>query len=170
MIYLIGVNHGVQYQTEKNDPAQAKIILKFKNYLDQKIQELKICVLAEEMSQYALEKNHATKHIVKEISHKNQIEHLMCDPSPSERKKLGITSALVSVLDKEAKKYFPQREQFWLDKISNKLLKNVIFICGNQHISTFSILLKHNGVNIKVLSENWGKVEFDIDPFAQCKT
>ena len=185
MIYLIGISdHNIQHNG--NNSADPFLRNKFSIFLKEKIKEHNIILVAEEFNEDALHKvsngNIATvKNVVEELkSGKLKIEHRFCEPSeayrklknilsPSEilSKKLNIHSYGESgpnldkdqqkIFDSEIKKSFSARETFWFEKIGNYLDRNVIFVCGADHVRSFGALLTRKGYRPTVLIESWGK-------------
>lgn len=53
------------------------------------------------------------------------------------------------------KKQWPIRENFWFEKLQPHLDENVLFICGAQHSTRFSKLLKSKGIKNQVICKRW---------------
>lgn len=184
MIYLIGVNdHNIQH--DGNGCADLSLRNKFSAFLRNKIKELGIDLLAEEFNEDALYKvSHGkiatVKNVVEELkSEKLKIGHRFCEPSKTYRKlknilssseilskKLNIHSYKESspnldknqqkIFNSEKKKSFLARETFWFEQISNSLDKNIIFVCGADHVERFGALLLEKGYKSIVLVKYWG--------------
>lgn len=170
MIYLVGVNHEIQYK-QKTENKKAK---EFGKYIFNVIKGNRISVIAEELSEEALKLNKCNESISRENSHKLKIEHKFCDPDTEERTKIGYPTIKQikeelnlpkpksvaehklqeSLIKEKEKSYFPIRERFWLEKIKDRLKENILFICGDDHIESFSILLKSKSTKYKILSKN----------------
>ncbi|MDD1779034.1 MAG: hypothetical protein LUQ65_12785 [Candidatus Helarchaeota archaeon] len=195
MIYLIGVNHGVQDYRWKQ---YAALIEEFQAYLYAAITNYKITRLAEEYNEDYLEGKNPNS-VLKDISESSphKLPHLYCDPNTAERQSIGMPSdeemeeeALKSFnlsyrsfkafivsedFDRElfdklkkqkkliGKRYWPLREQFWLDKVKRHIDENILFIVGACHIESFSDLIKHNGCKFSVINEDWNKEKFPPD-------
>jgi len=185
MIYLIGISdHNIQHNG--NNSADPFLRNKFSIFLKEKIKEHNIILVAEEFNEDALHKvsngNIATvKNVVEELkSEKLKIEHRFCEPSEAYRKSKNILSPSEILsktlnihsygescpnLDKnqqkifksEMKKSFLARETFWFEKIRGYLDKNMIFVCGVDHIGSFELLLTKKGHKPMILVENWEK-------------
>ena len=166
MIYLIGIRHEFQHNgcgsVEENSREN------FISYLENMIKEHKASLIAEEFSEEALQKSNATISAAKCVANKLNIKHLFCDPNTKEREIIGIPSCdeikkglaftkpylnhgEVKILDAEKKKYFPQRENFWFEKIEKHLNEVIIFLCGSDHIKSFESLLIDRGYTPEIL-------------------
>ena len=166
MVYLIAVDHEVQYLDSDSSSS-------FSQFLEQKVKQLGVTLIAEELSQEAVVKQKkvkintigSTAHHVAEIT---RIEHRFCDPNNSERESLGIPTTRdirrklglkagqdEPKVEREKRKYWPKREQFWLDKIIDRVEEKLIFVCGADHIKSFKSLLESINCNVEILSEDW---------------
>ncbi len=168
MVYLIGVDHKSQYLASKS----SRSLLQF---LQQKVRQLSIVLIAEELSQEAIEREEnlrktkvdSTARVVAEIT---DIEHRFCDPNSSERRTLGIPSTsdirrklgLKAAQDEakvkeEERKYWPVREEFWLEQIKDRIEEKLMLVCGACHIQGFRSLLERKNCKVEILSEDWEK-------------
>lgn len=50
---------------------------------------------------------------------------------------------------------FGLREEFWFNKIQDKIKENILFVCGYEHIYRFKNLLQRNGCNSEIIINNW---------------
>jgi len=169
MVYLIGVNHDVQFKRGKSETDR------FIAYLKQKIKELNIPFIAEESSDDAKKKHNVRTTIVEDIAKQLKIEYRACDPTLKEREAEGIPSEKdiifglgmsgllsheqVEKVDQEGAKYHPQRERIWLKKIRDKKYQDMIFICGFDHLSKYNPRRKKDGFD-KLLIQNGWEVKF----------
>ncbi|HOP64356.1 MAG TPA: hypothetical protein PK906_13325 [Spirochaetota bacterium] len=183
MVYIVGVDHLIQY----NGPVPEYLIKEFHSFLKNQIRALKISIIAEEFNNEFLKDVYgATEDTAKIAAERAGIEHLYCDPESNERELLGIPyhadlkdrifkrnnvrdpflldaelkRKIKSELNAEVKKYWDVREKFWLDKISNKINSNILFICGHEHAERFCSLLTENGITAKVIEKFWKKEIF----------
>lgn len=157
MIYLLGINHRLQW--DRNHSNTNLLI----QYAEKKIKKHKIEILAEEFSKdifkdrFYMEQNINTTPLY-DIALKLTLRHIYCDPDINKRAELGIRrtyfikkAAKIDFLKPE-KDYSPEeykrfrkerkkdddiREMYWVDKILNYRDKNLLFICGIQHLNTF---------------------------------
>jgi hypothetical protein len=146
MIYLLGIDHQVQHQ--KN----TQISMAFAFYLSKKVKELDIKFIGEEWFMDLLKENSVTTTVPQGIANKYNIEHRFCDPDRMERQRIGWLSKEDDHL----------REKFWLNKISDKIYTNIIFICGTDHLKSFNKLLIDSGYESEILPKR-----FDIISYLQ---
>ncbi|MEI6316176.1 MAG: hypothetical protein WCO65_00405 [bacterium] len=170
MLYLIGVQHGLQYVGIGS--AEYEHISRFKKYLSTQCKKIKPKYIAEEFNDDALKKRCATSNITtcKEISEKFNIQHIFIEPTLEERKvlniptnkeiheKLGIklnffNQKEAELISHEENKYFPIREKFWLSKIPKK--DSGLVIIGASHIETFKSLLESQKIPFSILDSKW---------------
>ncbi|HLC99685.1 MAG TPA: hypothetical protein VJC11_01860 [Patescibacteria group bacterium] len=165
MIYLLGINHGVQFQKESE---QTK---KFLAYLKQKTRDLKIVFIVEEWSRDVSRERKVQTTTIEDLARDLKVEHQYCDPGEKERKQLGIPSIKetegvlglsrwysspdASRVQEEQRKFNPIRESYWFDVIRNKVHSDMIFICGSDHLFTFKELLVKNGCKVKIFSKSF---------------
>ena len=165
LLYLIGVNHAVQFKSavsqlfSESESVQNKREA-FKAHVAEIIDTLQIEVLAEEFSEEGKRKpqeketalddqseramfetavaqcNYET--MLEQFGKAKGIEHRFCDPDSKERKTLGI---------KESD--WGKREQVWLSRIADCKLRRVLFVCGDNHYDALARLLESNGFNVR---------------------
>lgn len=183
MVYLIGVDHLIQY----NGPVPGYLIVEFINFLSSQVKRYKISVIAEEFNKEFLhDVLGATEATAEKAAEISGIKHIFCDPDERERLILGIPyyaeikesikkrygirenfiidnmlrTAINEETAAEAKKYWDIREKFWLDKIRNMLMENIIFICGHEHVYRFREHLVENNIDVDVIDEYWRRDVF----------
>ena len=168
MIYLVGVNHGVQFENKTSD---MNVINAFEDYLKDVCKTYDIGCIAEEMSIESLKKWQATRYVCKSIADELSIRHIFCDPDSNERKKkeinlekevredLGygqiLSDSQVERLDEALKTQWPLREQFWLEKIIEAKAGRTLFVLGSSHIESFSERLSQKGSGFVILEKKW---------------
>ena len=145
-VYIVGVNHRIQWWPPSPRPEWTKRLLEFEEYLAEKCGCLQIDLLAEEFSEEALRGSNSTRSTGRNVANDRGISHRFCDPSKEERENLGIASD-----DHE------QRMRLWLECILTTHSKRVLFLCGDNHVQNFSGLLTDAGHRVETLSQGWGK-------------
>jgi hypothetical protein len=170
MIYLLGVDHNSQHDGLGSDLAASN---KLRKSLSMFAVESEIQMIAEEFSEEALYSvSNGTCSTCRLVAEELGIEHLYCDPNTEQRAKYGIPtqSELVEEVknelgvkilfgeslqryDEKHKKTFAKRESFWLNALKLHISKKIIFVCGINHIKSFSSLLgkskiKYQKVNV----------------------
>ena len=139
MVHLIGVgNHIVQHDAR----AQVQLALDERAAFDAQVAELiatnDFTLLAEEFSDEAREKAHASATILQLFAKGKGIDHLFCDPDLSERKELGVEEG-----DDD------KREQVWLERIEAYKGRNILFVCGDKHFDSFAGKLTAAGFEVQ---------------------
>jgi len=182
MIYLVGISdHNVQHNG--NGCADLFVRNKFSMFLKEKIKEYDISLVAEEFNEDALYEvskgNISTvKNVAEELKSEGlKIEHRFCELSKNERKARNILSPSEiyseklnihrysgpkpkldkdqqKIFDGEMEKSFLARETVWSEKISDYIDRNVIFVCGVDHVRSFELLLTGKEYKPMILVEN----------------
>lgn len=168
MVHIIGVHHNIQY---KFLPQESQYF-QFEAYLKVRVAEYGVTMIAEELSEEAMQSCEVKESIGQKVARELGIEHQLCDPTSEERKSLGIPSEAelkqrlglgkflkddeLRRLDAEKQKYWPIRERFWLDRIRHAAGQAVLFICGDSHVDSFRWLLESEGLDVEVLSRHCG--------------
>jgi len=171
MFYLIGVAHRVQKFDDWDtlNEGQSELAEAIRN----SVHRCSPRVIAEEHSLEALGKSQS---IAKRLANEYKLEHRFCDPPTEQRKQMGYkgrdqlefeiftNSWDVPPRDVicgragaiEMAVYFPMRERYWFQCLSDVLSQDVLFICGQAHIASFSQLLKSEKVDVTVAVERIG--------------
>ncbi len=183
MIYIIGVDHLVQY---KNTIVPVDTFDRFRDLLRSTVHKYGIRVLAEEFHrEYLREVYFSSEAIVERVAFELGIEHRFCDPGSAERERLGIPyyseirdrvlesrglertdlvhdPSLGRSVEDEcraiARSYWKRREEFWMEKLSDVMGDPVLFVCGHEHVPGFEKLLEGYGIRSLV-----------VDPFWSCR-
>lgn len=170
MLYIIGTSHhyqfgagvrfGRSYCTEADQSALAEMLRDLAVSFSAE-------VLAEELNQRALTEVEKTASVMQSVAAELAIPHLFCEPDRAERVNLGIRdeneiriSAFPDKLDEAVVQRlvvesWRRREKEWLRRLVVAKTKNVVFVCGADHIETFVPLAQEQGFECKVLHANW---------------
>jgi hypothetical protein len=172
MFYIIGVAHRAQVMASGNELNADQ--QRLSECLTQLVREVKPALIAEEQSIEGLGK---TQSIPQQIAEKTGIQHRFCDPDSKQRAAMGYKSREqmslamftgnegweLSNAEIEAKagaieigRYFPMRERFWLQQLSDHLAADVAFVCGDAHVEGFVGLLKRNGIPFRIVDRAIG--------------
>jgi hypothetical protein len=169
LLYLIGVNHAVQFKSAvaqmfgESESVREKREA-FKAHVEKMIDKLDIEILAEEFSEQGKLRPDAREAealrekvtaelgtapeplnwetVLEQFSKTKRIEHRFCDPDSQERKALGIE-------DPDSERGRVQREQVWLSRIADYKHRRVLFVCGDNHYDAFAQLLESNGFSVR---------------------
>lgn len=133
MLYLIGVNHVVQFD-EPSRATNSKIVREkrasFKAHVSEMIEKFNITVLAEEFNDEAKKKWGVSETTLEKFRRTKAIEqHRFCAPGGP--------------------------ENIWLSKIDDCKNKNVLFVCGGDHLEAFRKILTTAGFNVEVAPNSW---------------
>ncbi|MCP4137016.1 MAG: hypothetical protein GY754_38970 [bacterium] len=181
MIYLTGVDHLIQY---KNSIVPEETFEEFRAFLAQTVKKHSIDLIAEEFNREYLEEVYMSpESTVETWAFLRGVEHRFCDPEKEERARLGIPyfahikervmkkhgitknyitdPGLRRQVEQETieicKFYWPRREEYWYLKISDAALKNILFICGHEHVPGFKLLLESKGHSCEITTPFWKK-------------
>ena len=131
MVYLIGVNHVVQFG-EPSCATNSQIVREkgasFKAHVSEMIEKLNIKVLAEEFNDEA-KKRWGVSETTLEHFGKTKREHRFCTPGGP--------------------------EDIWLSEIEDCKNKNVLFVCGGDHVEAFCKTLATAGFDVEVAPNSW---------------
>ena len=156
-IYLLGVYHN--FQTEKH--------LEFLSFLRHTCSTYNIRSIAEEMNIDALYLAKVEKSTVYEISEELGLPHAYCDPDETERENHNIlgqeaieshqwfNNLSTEEVESLKSEHNIKREKIWLEKLKAVIVDPMLFICGIQHLGSFSSLLKKNGYECYILEKKW---------------
>ena len=161
MIYLIGVsNHNIQHN--ENGCADLDLRNNFSAFLKNKIREYNINLLAEEFNKNCFRNPNKSistaQKVAKNLENEGlKIEHRFCEMDRNEQERRGILreSQCLSKIDKE--KSFLARETFWFEKISDYFDKNILFLCGPEHIESFLLLLNSKQYKATILCKQYSQ-------------
>jgi hypothetical protein len=178
VIYLIGCDHcKAQTYAEGSglDDPQNKTQREFRRMLIKAIGDYDPDLIAEEHHPDLL-KTKGERSVALEVASEYRICHRFCDPSQSERLKLGIGNALPHIDPAASSDWYkrigteydahrhdiahrwPIREGFWISQLRDDIYKTVVFICGTLHTYTFKERLESSGVKSQVIKDSVGCV------------
>jgi hypothetical protein len=131
MVYLIGVNHVVQFGHPSNATNSTIVREKrasFKAHVSEMIEKLNITVLAEEFNDEAKQKWGVSETTLEHFGNTKRI-HRFCTPDGP--------------------------EDIWLSEIEDCKNKNVLFVCGGDHLQAFCKTLVTAGFDVKLAPTSW---------------
>ena len=143
MVHIIGVDHIIQHDGWI-EPKKETAIREFQRYLHNQVRLTGATMIAEEFSEDAITLSHASMSTVAEVAAELGLRHLFFDPGRAERLRRGISTAI-------------QRECYWLEQLSPFRAEEIIFVCGDSHVTSFSSILAQNEWEHEILSEGWGR-------------
>lgn len=142
MVFLVGVDHIIQHNGF-SWPKKESAINEFSEYLESKVQELKVAVIAEEFSDETLRINNVPMSTAQMVAQRLGLKHVLCDPDSKERKARGISND-------------DERENIWIERLSDAIDETILFICGDSHLESFKDKLLSRGVATEIISRGWG--------------
>jgi len=142
------------------------------------LSEIDLDLIAEEFETGILAKL-SCESIAKRLADNGQIEHRFCDPDSEQRQMIGYrdyvsifhdllnhnednlqdNELLVKARAIEVGRFFPVREEYWLQQIGDLIDGAVAFVCGDAHIDGFESLLRSKGILSRVVERGIG-----VDP------
>ncbi len=154
MIHSVGTDHELQH-TGKPSQAPVETANKarddLKAHLRQLAEEIRPTVIAEEFSPDVLNILNAASN-VKAVADQLCIEHRFCDPSIAERARVGLPLHGTEDCDPgERRRFDAIREAYRLEALTDVLDRTVLFVCGADHVSSFSRLRHERGIAARVL-------------------
>lgn len=175
MIHLIGVDH-FKAQRKKRGLELTDMQRHYQSVVESAIASIHPDLLAEEDHPSYLSEDDAES-ILQPMARSHGIPHLFVEADRAMQKKLGyktvdmIKALLIARGDGSATAasahkiahQFPIRERFWLTEVNRTAAKNVLLICGDLHLTTFTNLLAGEGMPYNILAERVG-VDAANDP------
>jgi len=170
MLYIVGTGHHYQFGAGARfgqDHCTESDESEFAQMLRDLFTSAAADVLAEELNQQALEEVGRGKSVMQLIAAELSASHMFCEPDRAERVNLGIRveneiriSAFPKTVDEEvvqtlSAESWRRREQEWLRRLDAVKSKNVIFVCGADHIATFVPLAQEQGFKCNVVHYHW---------------
>ena len=120
----------------------------------------------------ALEWHKERMSIPQRVAQELSLKHRLCDPNMEERGERGIfqegylRATNPSMPEEEIERQFfngeRRREQYWLDRLLTepKVEWPVLFICGANHVDSFSKILNERGFTVKQIEVDWEPTKF----------
>jgi hypothetical protein len=156
-VYIVGTHHKNQF-----GPCN-----EFHSFLRAFCIRKEIRVVAEEMNNDALIKQGVKDTIPRQIARELSLAHCNCDPDESKQAELGIENGgLIKIkglnagltqdqIQMQIAKEDRKREPFWLEEISQLSEFPVLFVCGSNHVSSFTNLLVEATYQCFVVTDYW---------------
>ena len=145
LVYLIGGNHAVQFESQTFGESVHKKREAFKAHVAEVIDTLDLEILAEEFSEDAKKVWRVNETVLEHLAKTKSIDYRPCDPTSSEKEGRGIEVDPRKETDSDRDK----RRRFWLSKIADCQDRRVLFVCGDKHYDSFAQLLETNGFNVQ---------------------
>ena len=185
MVYLIGCDHR-KAQTYRNDGSltdpENRGQAKLKEIILAAVVSYQLDLIAEEANADILRATQRQS-VVYEAACESGITHRFCEPTWDEKNELSIEEDLpffgpcppsewearIPSLDASRRHdiahRWPVREEFWIERLSDKLHQNVLFTCGDAHRWTFRRRLEARGVKVRLIAKRVGAQKLPQDYF-----
>jgi len=162
-IYIIGTDHNFQ----KGQGCHKEDVDVFKEYIHEMCDLTQAKAIGEEMSREALDEAGVKTSVCEVVANELTLRYCLCDPDRATRQKLGIRQEndirlegfqndwAPEIVKKKISDEHRKREEIWLSHIDNLYRYPVLFVCGANHVKSFSDLLSGKGLRSQVLSEDW---------------
>lgn len=162
-VVLLGTSH--KYQYPRNPGSE-----KFRRFVEHACSAHAIRLIAEEMNKDALAEKEAEQSLCYGIAGSLSLGHMYCDPDQTQRANLRIQSENhirisgwlgnwgEETIEREVRNSHSIRERYWLHQLAGLHSWPVLFICGANHIESFSRVLAAGGMSPVVLAQDWEPV------------
>ena len=163
-IYIVGTNHELQHTARPKRGASKKVQMRRRDlqvYLRELVARNDLTLIAEEFSQQILDIKGAES-IAKAVADQLGIEHLFCDPGVDDRVKIGLpTHGTEDCVPAEKERFDRIRENYWLNCLADVLDRDILFVCGSDHVHKFCELLSNKGITSTLECEYFGRAIYE---------
>ena len=169
-LHLIGTGHHLQFGAGARFggyACSAEDEKAFATFLAEAAQRSSAIAIAEELNRQALIEVGCQTSVAERVSSALGIAHLFCEPDRSERAALGImdeNDVRASLVFKKFNEEQVQakisdhvrlREEEWLRRVAELGTGPILFVCGANHVDTFTALLDLHGLQVTIVCRDW---------------
>lgn len=168
-VFIIGTHHTYQYGVGSTygDGCTKEEEFAFRHLVESAAAKFAARALAEELNEDGLSEHNVTLSVLQLQAAALGLPHCFCEPGRAERAALGIqqgsevevTGWIRGWSQDEVKTHllaqFHKRETVWCDRLLAFDKWPVLFVCGADHVDTFSSLLPERGMEAEVLETCW---------------
>jgi len=163
-IFLVGTSHTLQLNDNQNFSEDR---LTFHQFLRNLCRDYFIQAIAEEMNTDALLEKGCDESIPKMIADELTLSHCYADPNISVRNRLMILQEndvnakgwleawTKQKIREQIQIEYVKRERYWIEQIIKHNVWPLLFVCGANHIESFSLLVQSAGLDMKIISKDW---------------
>ena len=167
-IWLLGTDHRLQFKDRPYSERQHQAVAAL---LRDSARNFGITLVAEECSEEALRERNCASTAVQDVAKELEIEHCFCDPDRKQRNALGLeqendirvrsffSSNNERAIRGEVESSLCQREKEWLRRLVELSNWPVLFVCGANHVESFTTKLQGHGIEVAVIATNWAPPE-----------
>jgi hypothetical protein len=162
-IYLVGTDHNFQ----KGHGCYREGAMELKQYINDLCGLTHVEAIGEEMNRDALVEAGVEKSICEMVADELGLKYCMCDPDRTVRQTLGIRQEndirlegfhrnwKPKTIQKKISEEYRKREEIWLIHVQSFCSYPVLFVCGANHVRSFSSLLESKSLRSEVLAVDW---------------
>src|SRR6266496_6764236 len=152
-VYIVATRHRYQGCTRPDRLAKKTELDQFKDFLTERIRHIGIGLLAEEMSEDALERYPhpdlpPKQSVPFQVARELNIGHAYCDADAATQEEMGISK------DNTADD-IKKRESYWLNRLEELNKYPCMFVVGEAHVDSFPALLNESGLQPIVVARDW---------------
>ena len=153
-VYIVATEHKYQGCTLPHRRAKKTQLDQFKDFLKEQIRHLGVSLLAEEMSEDALEKfPHPALRPKQSVPFQvarglENIDHAYCDADAATQKEMGISENNTAEDNRK-------RESYWLKRLEELNKFPCLFVVGEDHVNSFPALLNESGLQPIIVAREW---------------
>ena len=152
-VYIVATLHRYQGCTRPDRLAKKAQLDQFKDFLKEQIRHLGVSLLAEEMSEDALEqfphpalppKQSVPFQVARELNK----DQAYCDADAATQKEMGISENNTTEDNRK-------RESYWLKRLEELNKFPCLFVVGEDHAASFPALLNESGLQAVLVAREW---------------
>jgi hypothetical protein len=165
-VVIIGTSHKYQTGTGHFDSDCESELLLFRNLLENTCLTYGVCAVAEELHQDNLPEERAESTVC-EFANTAGLAHVYAEPSSEHRRNNGMPThaelELEAQLTNIDRRNIPRLEQqsmmsrelYWLTKLLEFNQWPLLFVCGANHVNSFSARLRAHDIAVQVAVVDW---------------
>jgi hypothetical protein len=144
IVGLIGVEHRIQWIPKSCGPEWREDLKSFEEHVERAARERRAELIGEEFSEECFSDS-TVDTIARRVAARMAIQHLFCEPTTEKRSRMAADDICA------------ERERYWKRRLEMSGAERVVFICGDEHVTTFGTLLREGGHEADVIScKQWG--------------
>ena len=169
-VLLVGTSHTYQYGARAkraSKPCTRQQEEAFRALIRSDIQIRGVSAIAEEFNSECLEEGQIDVSVLQSLAKELGVPHLFCELNRQEREALGIkqendirisnffSGGSEADIQECLRKQFREREVVWLQRLRGFGHSPVLYVCGADHVRSFSALLSEAVIPVEVLHADW---------------
>jgi hypothetical protein len=160
-LVLLGTSHAIQ-RGESGRPSDLEARLEIV------CRDFAVRALGEEMNREVLAKGNTPETVGERVARRLGLAHIYCDPTEAERMSMGTTTVpkihaqawRLDWSDEETARQLATHndlvEGYWFGRIRELDLWPMLFMCGAEHVSSFSRRASQQGHEVVIADKDWG--------------